>query len=140
MEQFFQFASYNWYWFGLLALLVGLLIRHENGKAGPALGTRDAINLINRENAVVIDLRPKSDFKEGHLVDAVNIPYEKLNTSLSELDKYAGKPLLLVCKMGQHAGGVAKRIRAAGNDQVYRLGGGMMEWTGEQLPLVKGKK
>jgi rhodanese-related sulfurtransferase len=137
MELFFQFVSYQWYWFALLALLVGLLLYYENRKAGPSVTTQQLTSLVNNSNGVVLDVRPAADFRQGHIVDAVNIPHEQVANRLAELEKYRDRPLILVCKMGQHSGAAAKAIRAAGFEQVYRLGGGMMEWTGASLPLVK---
>ena len=137
MELFFQFVSYQWYWFGLLSLLVGVLIYYENRKAGPSVTTQQLTTLINQKDGVVIDVRPAAEYRQGHIVDAINIPHDQVANRLGDLEKYKGRPLIVVCKMGQHASGAAKAMRAAGNDDVHRLSGGMMEWTGSSLPVVK---
>ncbi|MEH6551904.1 MAG: rhodanese-like domain-containing protein [Pseudomonadales bacterium] len=139
MELFFQFASYNWYWFGLLALLIAVLLQYENKKAGPSINTQNLTRLVNKEEAVVIDLRSSAEFDKGHVVNAVNLSFEKLGKDSSELDKYKEKPVILVCKMGQSAGSIAKKLRVEGF-QTYRLSGGMTEWSAQGLPLVKGRK
>ena len=137
MELFFQFVSYQWYWFGLLSLLITVLIWYENRKAGPSVSTQQLTTLVNQKDGVIIDVRPVAEFRQGHIVDAVNIPHDQVAKRMGELEKFSGKPLILVCKMGQHASGAAKAIRAAGIENVHRLTGGMMEWTGSNLPVVK---
>lgn len=137
MELFLQFVSYQWYWFGLISLLVGILIYYENRKAGPAVSTQQLTSLINQRDGVVLDVRPKAEYRQGHIVDAINIPHDQVARRLPELEKYQGRPLILVCKMGQHASSAAKAIRASGFEDVHRLTGGMMEWTGSNLPVVK---
>lgn len=128
----------NHYLLSLAFLVVlTLLIVTEGRKAGRALSTQQATNLINRENAIVLDLRPKKDFSAGHIIDAINIPFDSLTKRMSELDKYKGKPLLLICANGQHSGPCAKQLKAAGHDNVSRLNGGISSWRADSLPLVK---
>jgi rhodanese-related sulfurtransferase len=98
---------------------------------------QQALNLVNGEGGVFLDLREASEYNNGHIVDAVHIPATKLPSRLAELEKYRDKPLILVCKMGQSAGSAGKQLRAAGFDSVYRMSGGMMEWASQQLPTVK---
>lgn len=137
MELFFQFVSYQWYWFGLLALLLGALALHESRKAGPQLTPQQLSMKVNNEDAVVVDVRPDKEYRAGHIVDAVNLPFNQVNDRIGQLDKYKERPVILACKMGQHSSAVAKQLRAKGFEQVYRLSGGMMEWTSSQMPVVK---
>lgn len=139
MELFFQFASYQWHWFGLLAMLIAALVYYEGRKAGPQVSPQQLSLLVNNENALILDVRPGKEFRGGHIVDAVNVPFDQVATQLPQLEKYRGRPVVLVCKMGQHAGAAAKQLRAAGFDKVYRLSGGIAEWGNSQMPLVKGK-
>ena len=137
MELFLQFVSINWYWFGIISLLVGTLVLRENRKSGPSVSTVELTNLINRENAVVLDIRPEKEFKAGHIVDAINIPFDKFTSRKSELEGRKSDPIIVVCKYGQQSGGIAKQLRET-EFTVSRLRGGMTEWTASQLPLVKG--
>ena len=137
MEQFIEFATNHWMLVSILAGLFGLLAWDSSHKAGPKVGTHEATRLINQENAVVLDIREKADFKAGHLVDSLNIPQSKLNSSLSELEKHKQTPIIVVCKAGQTSSAAAKTLKDSGFEQVYRLAGGIMEWTGNNLPLVK---
>lgn len=139
MELFLQFVSYQWHLFGLLSLLLFLWIFYEQRKAGPQVTPQQLSYLMNREEAVVVDVRPSADFKKGHIVDALNIPYDQIENQAQQLEKHAGKPLVVVCKMGQHSSAAAKVLKSKGIEPIYRLNGGMMEWTNAQMPLVKGK-
>ncbi|MEM8941328.1 MAG: rhodanese-like domain-containing protein [Pseudomonadota bacterium] len=137
MELFFEFASQQWIIFAALAVAIGMLVFHESQKAGPTVSPQQAINLINAEDGVFVDLRDASDFKQGHIVDAVNIPFSKITDGESQLNTYRQKPVVLVCKMGQHSGAAGKQLRSAGFEKVYKMAGGMLEWTNMQLPTVR---
>ncbi len=138
MALFLEFLAEQWILASALAVCLILLLQHESRKGGPTLSPQQLINQVNRQQAVVVDLRNSADFKQGHIVDARNIPHAKLADSLAELESYRDKPLILVCKMGQHSGTAGKLLKAKGFEQVSRLNGGMMEWQNSQLPLVSG--
>ncbi len=137
MEQFIEFATNHWILVGVLTALFGLLAMDSSQKAGPKVGTHEATRLINQENALVLDIREKADFKAGHLVDALNIPAAQVVNRLSELEKNKTSPVIVVCKTGQTASSAAKTLKDNGFAEVYRLSGGIMEWTNNNLPLVK---
>jgi len=138
MQLFLEFASQQWILIAALLAAIGMLIAHEARKAGPALSPQQAINLVNREGGVFVDLRDAAAYKKGHIVDALHIPATKLGERKSELEAYRDRPVVLVCAMGQSAGNAAKQLRAAGHEKAYKMGGGMMEWTNLQLPTVTG--
>jgi rhodanese-related sulfurtransferase len=139
MELFLQFVSYNWYWFGLIALLISGLMHYEGKKAGPQISTNELTTLVNKQAGVVLDVRPAAEFKTGHIVDAINIPSTVIATRKAELENKKDTPIVIVCKMGQHSATVGRTLRADGFTQVYRLSGGISEWVASQLPLVKSK-
>ncbi len=93
---------------------------------------------VNDGNAVLVDLRESAEFKAGHIVGALNIPYAKLSKETTEVASYKDKTIILVDKLGQHAGAVGRFLGKEGFD-VRRLGGGIAEWQAQSLPLVKGK-
>ena len=121
---------------GLLAT-AALLWLHESRKSGQSLTPQQAITLVNREDGVFLDLRDSNDFGGGHIANALNIPASKLEGRVAELEKYREKPIVLVCKMGQHSGAVGKQLQDKGFPRIYRMSGGMTEWGQLQLPLVK---
>ena len=136
MAQLLEFLAEQWILASALIVCIILLIKHESRKGGPTLSPQQLISLVNKEEAVIVDLRDSNEFKQGHIVDALNIPHAKLADRMAELESYRDKPLILVCKMGQHSGAAGKTLAASGFEQVSRLSGGMMEWQSSQLPLV----
>jgi rhodanese-related sulfurtransferase len=134
---FLEFLAEQWLLVGALVSCVLLLIFHETRRGGPALTPNQLVRMVNQQQAVVVDLREQAEFRKGHIADARNIPYAKLDERMGELEKLKDRPIVLVCKLGQHASAAAKRMQAKGFTQVHRLGGGLTEWQGSQLPLVK---
>jgi rhodanese-related sulfurtransferase len=107
------------------------------GRGLKKLSPMDATQLINREDAVVLDVRSDGEFNQGHIVNAVNIPQKSLDEQLSKLEKYRDRPIITTCRNGQTAVGVGNRLRKNGFEQVYNLAGGLLAWEGANLPLVK---
>lgn len=136
MALFIEFLSTQWILVAALIVCLSLLFRHESKKGGPTLSSQQLVGLVNKEQAIVVDLRDSKEFQQGHIVDAINIPHAKLADRMAELDAYKAKPVVLVCKIGQHSGAAGKQLAAAGYEQVSRLSGGMSEWQNSQLPLV----
>ncbi len=136
MALFLEFLSQQWLLVVALLSVVVMLFLHESRQSGPAVSPQQAINLVNSEDGVFVDLRDAGDFGKGHIVGAVNIPAAKLAERMVELDKHKDKPVVLVCKMGQQSSAAGKQLKAAGFNQVYKMTGGMMEWGNSQLPTV----
>lgn len=137
MELFLHFVSDQWLLFSVLSILIALLMYHEGRKSGPTVTPQQLSTLVNRQNAVVLDIRAQKEFRDGHVIDAINIPYEKLSQQLGQLESSRSRPVVVVCKTGQQAGAAVKMLKDTGFEQLYRLAGGMMEWRNSQLPLVK---
>lgn len=133
---FFEFLMQEWPLAGALVATILLLFFHESRRAGALVSPQQLSNLVNQQQAAVIDLRDAADFRKGHIVDAINIPFAKLNERMSELEKLRERPLILICTMGQHSSSAGQQLQQNGF-QVYRLSGGIGEWTAAQLPLVK---
>lgn len=138
MELFFQFVLAKWYLFTAAMVLMALLIAHESRKGAASVTPAQMTALVNREDALVLDLRDTAEFRAGHIVDSVHMPFAKLSERVAELERYRDRPVVVVCKMGHHSGAVAKTLKEKGFERVYRLGGGMIEWQSAQLPLVRG--
>ena len=134
---FLQFLVEQWPLVSALAVCLLLLLFHENRRGGPALTPHQAVMLINQKEAAVIDLRDPAEYRKGHIAGAVNLPFAKLTERQGELEALRGKPIVLVCKLGQSASAASKQLRGKGFTDVYRLGGGLVEWDGLQMPLVK---
>lgn len=104
----------------------------------PNLGTPEAIALINRQHALVLDVRDDAEFASGHIIDAKHIPLDKLPDRLNELSKYKEKPVLVNCQRGMRSAKACDVLRKAGFTQVHNLQGGLNAWLEAKLPIVKG--
>jgi rhodanese-related sulfurtransferase len=137
MELFLEFLAQQWILAGGLAAAIFMLLNYESRKSGRSLTPQQAINMVNAEGGVFLDLRDSGEYGQGHIVNSINIPATKLDARMAELEKYREKPIILVCKMGQQCGAVGKKLNAEAYAGVYRMSGGMTEWGTLQLPLVK---
>ena len=137
MALILEFVAQQWTLVAALLAVVAMLVFHESRKSGPSLSPQQAINLVNAEDGVFLDLRDAAAYKQGHIVEALHIPAAKVESRLGELEKHKSSPIILVCKMGQQASVAGKQLRANGFERVYKMSGGMMEWGNLQLPTVK---
>lgn len=135
---FLLFITQEWLLVTTLVVLVYLYAWRERVKSGRPLSPNELTQLVNQGNAVLVDLRDTSEFKVGHIVGSLNIPYAKLSKESTELASYKDKTIILIDKLGQHAGAVGRFLGKEGFN-VRRLGGGIAEWQAQNLPLAKGK-
>lgn len=138
MDQLFQFISHNPLLVGTFVLLLVLFIRNETRRGGQSVSPQQLVDMVNRQDAVVLDVRERKDFQAGHIVDSVNVPYSALESRVDELKKFKERPIVVTCKMGQTSGSAGTLLRKHGFDNVSRLTGGMAEWRNQNLPVVKG--
>jgi rhodanese-related sulfurtransferase len=137
MAQFIEFVGNHWILSTLWVGLVVALVLHRNKTSGETVSCQQAVMLINRSNAVVVDIRDKKDFDTGHIVDAIHIPISKLGARVTELDKHKGEPVIVACRLGPQSIDAVKMLKSAGFTNVLRLSGGMTEWRSQGLPLVQ---
>ena len=140
MARFFEFVSNHLLLVGFFVGLLVLFVMNEARRGGRSVTAQELVNLVNREKALVLDVRDRKEFASGHIVDAVNIPFATLEKRMSELDRYRERPIVVSCKMGQHAGAAGALLRKAGFANVMRLSGGIAEWRSSSLPVVKDKE
>ena len=104
-----------------------------------SLKPAELTRMINAGGTVVIDLSAASDFEKGHIVGSRNVQPAQLTPSHKLLASAKQSPVVLVCRSGMSAGGVAKTLKKAGFEQVSVLDGGIAAWQAADLPLVKGR-
>ncbi len=137
MDRLFEFIGNHIELSATFAALLFALWYTERGKAGAVLSPQKVTMLMNREEAVIVDLRDKKEYSEGRITGAMHIPFASLKDRATELDKYKDKTIVLVDKMGQHTAAAGKTLKALGFEKVTRLQGGITEWRGSNMPLVK---
>lgn len=121
-----------------IAIIVNELMRLLSGVK--SLRPAELTALVNRDNALVVDLRPAAEFEKGHIPGAKNVQMSQFDPENKQLAAAKSLPVVLVCKAGQIAAGAAKRLKKAGFTQVSVLDGGIGGWQAADLPLVKGKR
>ncbi|WP_374417101.1 rhodanese-like domain-containing protein [Stutzerimonas kunmingensis] len=131
-----EFVSNHYVLSSLFVVLLILLLITETRKGGKSLSNRELTALVNSGEGVVLDVRVKKEFDAGHIVDALNIPYEKLVSRTGELEKHKAKTIIVVDAMGQHAGTACRELQKAGFTAA-KLSGGISSWRGDNLPVVK---
>ncbi len=137
IDQIFEFASNHFILVSLFLVLLVAFIINEGKQGGAAISPSNLVTLVNREGAVIVDVRDGKEFGNGHIAGAVNIPVSSIDSRIVELESYKEKPVVLVCKIGQHASAAGRKLKAQGFENVRRLSGGMAEWTASNLPVVK---
>ena len=137
MDKVLEFIGNHPFLVTAFLVLLALFIRNETRRGGRSVTAQQLVDLVNKENALVIDVRDKKDFDAGHIVDALNIPHTSLDSRVSELNKHRDRPIVVACKMGQHSGTAGTMLRKHGFENVSRLTGGVTEWRNQSLPVVK---
>jgi len=141
MDQFVEFLGnhpmLSAAWVGIFIAIIVTSIRI---KLSPIkqLTPQELTFSVNREQGVVLDIRPEKDFKASHILDAKHITTEKINKNeFATLEKYKDKPIIVVCTAGITASKVAAQLFKAGFTKASLLKGGMNAWTGAGLPVAK---
>ncbi|MEX3956512.1 rhodanese-like domain-containing protein [Trinickia sp. EG282A] len=124
----------------LVALLVSggfLLWPMLTGGGRGGLSAAEATQLINRRNAVVVDLRPAADYTSGHLPSARHLDFSELQAKIGQIAKNKASPVLLVCQNGLQSNKASRIVREAGYTEVHVLQGGLNAWQQAGMPVVK---
>ena len=125
----------------LAGITVALIWNEIAGRTGGfrRIGPAQLTGLINRDDALVVDLRPAAEFEKGHIAGSKNVQMAQFDPENKHLAPAKALPVVLVCKLGQTATDAAKRLRKAGFTNVSILEGGVQAWQGADMPVVKGK-
>lgn len=118
-----------------LALLLPMLSRSAAGIS--VLSVTEAVMLMSRKSALVLDVREPDEFAQGHLQGARNVPLSQLSARLKELEKFRDKPVLVVCERGRRANAAAKLLKAQSFTTLNILKGGMQAWIDAKMPSSK---
>ena len=133
-----KFILDNWMLIALALISAALLLAPVmQGVASAGLSANDAVLLINREKAVVVDVCETTEFAAGHIVGSKNIPLADLPSKLATSAKNKGLPLILVCQTGVRSARAVAAAKTLGYEQVHSLGGGLAAWKSAGLPLEK---
>jgi rhodanese-related sulfurtransferase len=144
MQQYIEFVTnhpiLSAVWVVLFILLITSWLKSQFS-AVKQLNPTELTLQVNRHDAVVVDIRTEAEFSKGHITGARHLPLadiEKLQ--LSGLEKHKAEPIILVCQAGMTAQKAAASLLKQGFSTVFVLQGGMGNWTGASLPVVKTKR
>jgi len=117
------------------AMLVWPLVRRGTG--GPWVTPAQATHLINREDALVLDVRDPGEYGAGHILGAKNVPLARLDEAPAELAKRKDKPLVVYDDRGERASKAVAALKRLGFSRVVNLSGGIGAWQQAGLPVEK---
>ena len=133
-----DFIANNWMLVGI-ALVSGSLLLWPmlQGTAAAGLSPTSAVQWMNRDKAVVIDVCEPNEYSAGHVLGAKNVPLSSLEEKLPSVIKNKSTPVLLVCQSGMRSGRAIQIAKKLGYEQVQSLGGGLSAWKEANLPVEK---
>ncbi|MEM7407191.1 MAG: rhodanese-like domain-containing protein [Pseudomonadota bacterium] len=138
MEKLPEFIANHPGLFAAFGVVVGMLIwTTMQTSGGRRLTPMEATGKMNRDDAVIVDVRSETEFQNGHVIGAVNMPLSQIEAASGKLKKHKQKPLITICANGQSAGNAARKLTAAGFEDVYAVSGGVAAWEGANLPLTR---
>jgi len=133
-----KFFLDNWMLMAIALSSGGMLLWPMLGRGGPgALSADAAVQLMNREKAVVVDVCEPAEYAAGHVRGAKNIPLAKLEGKLADAVKNKATPLILVCQSGARSSRAVAMAKKAGFEKAFSLSGGLSAWRSANLPVDK---
>ncbi len=140
MQEYIDFARNNaLIVIGFFAVL-GFIIKTEISNATrkyKQVGVNEAVMLLNKDDALVLDVREDKEVQGGKIKGARHITLGQLPSKLAELEKNKNTPVLVYCRSGSRSGYASQILTKAGFQDVSNLAGGILAWESANLPIVK---
>lgn len=140
LTQVSEFAGNHPFLVMAFAVLLALTFFNEMKIASQrfaSLTPAGAVQLMNNEEVVVLDVREPAETAGGKIAKAIQIPVGAVAKRVGELEKHKDKTLLVYCKSGARSGVACKELGKHGFEKVYSLNGGMLAWQDAHLPTSK---
>lgn len=142
MEQILEFIGNHPILTGLFAVVLAAWIAWELARLARKwreIGTREAVRLINRDDALVLDVSNSADHAAGHIIGAMHMPPSRIEAGDQKLLKHKDDPVLVYCKNGQVSPQMANKLVKLGFSNVHVLSGGLTQWISDQQPVSRHK-
>ena len=136
-----QFLEANWPLILIMLVSGGMLLWPMVGRRwSPTkeIGAMEATRLINRRNALMLDVREPKEYEGGRVLNAMHLPGSQLASRGQELKKLTNRPVIAYCDRGQRSRAAAATLAKLGFTEVYMLRGGLRAWSEAGLPIDKG--
>jgi len=124
---------------GVVLALLGWSAVRGRLQGWKAVGPLEATQLINHQDALVLDIREPNEVGEGYILNSVHVPLGQLKDNVQRLIKYKGKPVVVACRSGSRSYVACATLSKNGFGDLYSLRGGVVAWQGANLPLTKKK-
>lgn len=137
-----EFISNHFILVSIFLLVLFLIISNEFQNLTRKYKTiqpAELTRLVNRENALLVDVSSQSEFESGHIAGSKHVAMAQFDPENKDLAKVRELPVIVVCRSGQRAADACTRLTKAGFAKVYWLDGGISSWAAADLPLMKGK-
>ena len=132
-----EFLQENMIWVALALISGGMLVwPMVAGGTVAHLSPAEATLLMNREDALVLDVRETAEWSTGHIIGARHITLGQLDKRMSELDKFKERPIIVVCASGNRSSSACGQLKKSGFAKVFSLAGGVGSWRDASLPLT----
>jgi rhodanese-related sulfurtransferase len=142
MNEYITFAGNHPFLIGAFVLISILLIQDliTGGSGKGAVDAKAAIELINNQDALVIDVRPAADFHRGHIINAQSMPMSGFADQIEKLKKHQERTIIISCNSGAQSASACRMLRKAGFAKVFNLRGGILGWMSANYPVSRGGK
>ena len=117
------------------AMLVWPLVRR--GAGGPSVTTLEATQMINRQDALVLDVREQAEYAQSHILNARGLPLSQLEARIGDLGKFKDKPVIVYCATENRSRAAIATLKKGGFSNVVSLSGGFAAWQNAGLPVQK---
>lgn len=137
MENFGEFIVNHWILWTLFFVLLAMIIATSIGgslSGATTVTTAQAVQIVNQQKGLFVDVRNEEEFSKGHIADSINIPSSSFAENMTQLKK-TKQPLIIVSSNGQGTIPIAKKLQEGGFTDIYLLKGGLQTWNQERLPL-----
>jgi rhodanese-related sulfurtransferase len=132
-----EFVQENMIWVALAIVSGGMLLWPMiSGGGSQNLTPAEATLLMNREDALVLDVRESGEWSSGHIPGARHITLAQLEKRMSEIEKFKDRPIIICCASGNRSSSACGKLKKGGFEKVFNLSGGISAWLGANLPLT----
>ena len=104
------------------------------------LGSKEVTLLINREPAMLVDVRSEADFKAGHITNAINIPLDQIEVQINKITSNSKKNIIVYCQKGVRSAQAFRLLNKLGLPKLYTIEGGLDAWLKNNLPIIEENK
>jgi rhodanese-related sulfurtransferase len=140
MDQLITFTSNNTILVIAILIVSFMLLNNifgEKLRGYTSITPVESTQMINHDDALVLDVREMNEYSEGHILNSVHIPLANLKTRIGEIEKHKDKKVIVACRSGHRSSHACANLKKNGFEQVFNLRGGVMAWENANLPLTK---